>query len=89
LKRLEAKKEKMMDSYYALTKTESAKLPAWSDGVVWKIRIWRIDKTQERIEATDRRIKKHVETTILPLQTEFAELEEEGNMRAALGMKQS
>ena len=89
LQQLETKKEKLVAFFYELTKTQPGKLPAWSEAIVWRIRHWRIDKTKERIEVTDRRIKKHVETAIVPLQKESLELEEETNMRVALGIKQA
>ena len=88
LKQLEAKKEKGIADFHELTETQSGKWPTWSQGVIWRIQNWRMDKTKARIERIDRQIKKHAETTIAPLLKALQEMEEERNIRSALGLRQ-
>jgi DNA helicase-2/ATP-dependent DNA helicase PcrA len=87
LRQLEAAKEKSIARFNELTRTQSSKWPVWSHGLIWKIRNWRINKVQARIEGIDLQIKKQVETIISPLLVELSEIEEEINMRAALGIR--
>ena len=88
LKQLEAKKQKQILFFRELTKTQSAQQPAWLQWLLNKIQLWRIDRALARIEATDGQIKTHKQEAIAPLEREIHAIEEEGKMRAALGMRQ-
>ncbi len=84
LKQREAKKEKTIAFFHRLTGTGADQGSAWSNGLLWKIQNWRIDRTKARIEKMDLHMKKNLETIIQPLTLAMQELEEEINLRIAL-----
>jgi len=86
LKQLEANKGIAIALFNELTKTQSSKWPDWLYGLIWEIQNWRINNTKARIQRIDMQIKRHLETIIRPLSFELNEIEEEINMRAALGL---
>ena len=88
LKQIEAKKQNEIRFFRALTKTQSGQQPAGLQWLLNKIQLWRIDRALARIENIEGQIKTHKEVTIASLERELRAMEEEGKMRAALGMKQ-
>jgi ATP-dependent DNA helicase UvrD/PcrA len=88
LKQIEAEKQNGIRYFRELTKTQSGQQPAWLQWLLNKIQLWRIDRALARIENIEQQIKTHKEGTIAPLEQELRALEEEGKIRAALGMKQ-
>jgi ATP-dependent exoDNAse (exonuclease V) beta subunit len=88
LQQLETKKQNEIGYFRELTKTQSGQQPAWLQWLLNKIQLWRIDRALARIESIEQQIKTHKEGTIAPLERELHAMEEEGKMRAALGMKQ-
>ena len=88
LERMNAEQGEATALFNELTQQQASKLPNWLHGIIWKIQNWRIAHTSERIERIEAKIKKHRETVIVPLSGELSEIEEEENMRTAIGVNQ-
>lgn len=88
LKQMEARKSIFAVQFNELTKQPIHKGPNWLSMLLWKIQSIRLNKIQEKIERMEVQIKKHLEMTINPLIYKIGEIEEEGNIRTELGMKQ-
>jgi hypothetical protein len=70
-----------------LTKTQPGQRPAWIQWLVNRIQLWRLDRARTRVERTELQIKTHRQETITALEREIQAIEEEGTMRATLGIK--
>jgi len=88
LEQMKAAKGEAITLFNELTQQQAGKSPNWLHGFIWKLQNWRITRTTERIERMDGKIKKHVETVIVPLSSELSEIEEEENTRTVIGMNQ-
>ncbi len=88
LKQMEARKSIFAAQFNELTKQPIHKGPNWLSMLLWKIQSRHLNKIQEKIARIEMQIKKHLETTINPLVDKLREIEEEGNIRTELGMKQ-
>jgi hypothetical protein len=83
-----AEKGEATTLFNELTQQHAGQGPIWLHGLIWKYQNWRITHTSERIERIDLKIKKHLETVIVPLSGELSEIEEEENMRTVIGVNQ-
>jgi DNA helicase-2/ATP-dependent DNA helicase PcrA len=88
LKQMEARKSIFAAQFNELTKQPIHKGPNWLSMLLWKIQSRRLNKIQEKIARIEMQIKRQIETTINPLVDKLCEIEEEGNIRTELGMKQ-
>jgi ATP-dependent DNA helicase UvrD/PcrA len=88
LTQIEARKSIFVAQFNELTKQPINGRPNWLSMLLWKIQNQRINKIQEKIERMEMQIKRHLEMTISPLAEKLREMEEEENIRTALGMKQ-
>jgi DNA helicase-2/ATP-dependent DNA helicase PcrA len=87
LKQLEAKRQNQIAFFRQLTKTQPGRRPAWIQWLINRIQLWRLDRARARVERTELQIKTHRQETITALEREIQAIEEEGRMRAALGIK--
>lgn len=92
LRQLEEKKRSQIALFRGLTKPPegSRKSSGWSQWLLHKFQLWRIDRALKRIESSEAQIRAHREQTIIPLEGEINAMQEEEKMRSALlGVRQS
>jgi DNA helicase-2/ATP-dependent DNA helicase PcrA len=87
LKQLEAKRQNQIAFFRQLAKTQPGQRPAWIRWILDRVQLWRLDRARARVERTELEIKAHRQETIAVLEQEIQSIEEEGTMRAALGLK--
>jgi len=81
-KQMEAEKEKATAAFEALVKAGAGKRPGWLN----QIQAWRVNRSEQKVNRLEAKIRQHAETRLTPLMNELAELEEEITLRSRLGL---
>jgi ATP-dependent exoDNAse (exonuclease V) beta subunit len=81
LQQIELQKKKLVVQFEYLTEALLVEKSAWLLHLNWLFANWRIQKTQEKIEVLNQRIRKQIEAVIRPLEIELGDLEEEIKLR--------
>lgn len=84
LQQFELQKKKLVVQFELLTEALSVERSTWLLYLNWLFANWRIQKTQEKIDALNQRLRKQTEMVIEPLQIELSDLEEEIKLRNAI-----
>lgn len=84
LQQIEFQKKKLVVQFERLTEALPVEKPAWLLYLNWLVTNWRIQKTQEKIEGLNQRIRKQTEAVIGALQIELGDLIEEIKLRKAI-----
>ena len=84
LKQIELQKDKLAVQFEHLTEDTPTEKPVLLLRLNWLVTNWRMQKTQEKIEALNQRIRKQKELVIEPLHIKLGNLEEEIKLRNAI-----
>ena len=82
-------RDKLVTQFEKLTENQTNNTSAFGSHLTWLIINWRIEKTQEKIESLDEKIRKHTETVIGTLLIELGDLGEELKLRKAIKHRKS
>jgi DNA helicase-2/ATP-dependent DNA helicase PcrA len=81
LQQIELQKKKLVVQFEYLTEALLVEKSAWLLHLTWLFANWLIQKTHEKIEVLNQRIRKQIEAVLRPLEIELGDLEEEIKLR--------
>jgi hypothetical protein len=87
LARLSARQEKAAAECKRLIAEKPADYPGWLGDLAWKFQDWRIAQAQQSLDKIDSQIDAQRAERIAPINERISDLEEEIQLRSALGLK--